>query len=86
MPRSELKLRMQLGTKMLELLAIHQKENVSTAMRKAIGNPNVLSISQRNKLKLLKLGCCLSELDKKAGWWIEIVYNKEEALSFELIV
>ncbi|KAM6597578.1 hypothetical protein CsatA_008102 [Cannabis sativa] len=50
MPRSELKLRMQLGTKMLELLAIHKKENVSTAMRKAIGNPNVLSISQRNKI------------------------------------
>ncbi|KAM6556327.1 hypothetical protein CsatB_003346 [Cannabis sativa] len=43
MPRSELKL---LRPKRLELLVIHQKENVSTAMRKAIGNPNVLSFLQ----------------------------------------
>ncbi|XP_060968761.1 uncharacterized protein LOC133036253 [Cannabis sativa] len=33
-----------------------QKENASIAMKRATGNPNGLSFSQRNKLQLLKLG------------------------------
>ncbi|KAM6593239.1 hypothetical protein CsatA_000942 [Cannabis sativa] len=69
--------------RMLLLVMLHLKESVSTAMKKVIGNPNVLNFLQTNKAMLLELRRVGS-----ASWTKgEIVQMKMKLFNFfELIV